>query len=234
MQCRLACLVILAGLLSGCVGDRAFQAVPEELVLDAEIPGHGTIRSWGDKAPADSTDQIATFKRQIAQRIAKEGKRPNGGRIDILLLSGGGSDGAFGAGLLAGWSKRGDRPEFALVTGISTGALIAPFAFLGPDYDEDLEKFYTDTKTDDVLIPRIWGALTGDLLGFADTTLLSATLERTVTPEFVELIAAEHNKGRRLLVGTTNLDAQRPVVWNIGEIAASDVPGKHRLITEYL
>lgn len=228
------CALLVAGL-AACTGTRAFQAVPRDAVLKAEVPGYDRIRQWGDAIQTtDALEDLDVFRQQVAARARAEGSLPNDGRVDILLLSGGGSDGAFGAGLLNGWTDRGGRPEFTLVTGISTGALIAPFAFLGSAYDNELERFYTNTRTDDVVVFRLFKALTGDLLGLADTTLLTETLDRAVTPELVDRIAEEHAKGRRLLVGTTNLDAQRPVVWDVGAIAVSGRADRRTLIRDVL
>lgn len=228
---------ILATLLvTACTGQRLLPAPPPDVYETAQIPGVPGVRNWGDEGIAANQGDLQKFRRQFAERIAAEGKPPNNGVVDVLVLSGGGADGAFGAGLLNGWSDsdKSDRPEFMLVTGISTGALIAPYAFLGREFDKDLERFYTNTTTDDLLIISLLDALTGSLLGLADTTPLVSTLDGVLTEEFVAQIAAEHNKGRRLLVGTTNLDAQRPVVWNIGEIAATGGDKAIRLIRDIL
>jgi hypothetical protein len=130
-----------------------------------------------------------------------------------LILSTGGEDGAFGAGLLAGWSKAGTRPEFSLVTGVSTGALIAPFAFLGSRYDEQLRDSYTTISAVDIF------EIGGKGESFLDTWPLHGLIEKRVTPELLKAIAQEHARGRRLFILTTNLDAGRPVAWDIGAIA---------------
>jgi predicted acylesterase/phospholipase RssA len=140
--------------------------------------------------------------------------------ISFLALSGGGADGAFGAGLLVGWSQRGDRPDFNIVTGISTGALIAPFAFLGPAYDAQLRKLYTEISDKDVLQLRsIAAALLDDAL--ADNQPLQRLVEANITQQMLDAIAAESLKGRTLLVGTTDLDARRSVFWNLALMAES-------------
>jgi hypothetical protein len=130
-----------------------------------------------------------------------------------LILSTGGEDGAFGAGLLSGWSKAGTRPEFSLVTGVSTGALIAPFAFLGSRYDDQLRDAYTTISAIDIF------EVGGKGESFLDTWPLHKLIEKRVTPELLKDIAAEHARGRRLFILTTNLDAGRPVAWDIGAIA---------------
>jgi hypothetical protein len=130
-----------------------------------------------------------------------------------LILSTGGEDGAFGAGLLGGWSKAGARPEFSLVTGVSTGALIAPFAFLGARYDQQLRDAYTTISAIDIF------EVGGKGESFLDTWPLHSLIEKRVTAELLKAIAEEHARGRRLFILTTNLDAGRPVAWDIGAIA---------------
>lgn len=141
----------------------------------------------------------------------------------FLAISGGGANGAFGAGLLSGWTTSGQRPVFNVVTGISTGALIAPFAFLGADYDPTLREIYT-TMTSDRLFRRrsLASILFGDAL--ADTTPLADMIDKYADQALLDAIGREYGKGRLLLIGTTELDAQRPVIWNIGALAVSGHP----------
>ncbi|MBY8976679.1 patatin-like phospholipase family protein [Rhodobacteraceae bacterium NNCM2] len=219
--------------LSACTGHRNFPAPDLDKALAAEPPGYRNIRFYGQGEGGVVDSEIATVRQQIRDRIAREGEVPNDGLWDALVLSGGGPDGAFGAGLLNGWTQRGDRPEFALVTGISTGALIAPFAFLGPEYDADLKKFYTETDTADIVDFAILSGLMGKA-GLTDTTPIRGILKKQITPEFVAKIAEAHLDGRRLWVGTSNLDAQRPVIWNIGAIAATGREDAPELIQEVL
>ncbi|MEM7671035.1 MAG: patatin-like phospholipase family protein, partial [Pseudomonadota bacterium] len=214
MISRLALLAALI-VVTACTGTRNFPAPTEDLALVANPAGYENIRFYGQGEQSIVDLEIATVRRQFQERIALEGKVPNDGLYDVLVLSGGGPDGAFGAGLLNGWTQRGDRPEFSLVTGISTGALIAPFAFLGSEYDDDVKRFYTETTTDDIVAFEILGGIFGGA-GLTDTTPIRGILERQVTPGFVAEIAREHNKGRRLWVGTSNIDAQRPVIWDVG------------------
>ena len=151
----------------------------------------------------------------------------------FLAISGGGDNGAFGAGFLNGWTKTGRRPEFKLVTGVSTGALIAPFAFLGSAYDERLKSLYTSVSLEDIALKRsLLSVVYGDAM--ADTTPLRHLVKKYVTREMVDAIAAEHEKGRILLVATTNLDVRRSVIWNITEIAATRAEGKLDLIQKIL
>ena len=157
--------------------------------------------------------------------------------VSYLLLSGGGGDGAFGAGILCGWTAAGTRPQFKLVTGISTGALIAPFAFLGPEYDAKLKAAYTTISDKDIYtVPNKLKLLInlGRIESVASTEPLAKLLERLIDRKMLQAIAAEHNKGRRLLVGTTQLDAQRLVIWNLGALAASGRPDALKLFRRIL
>ncbi|MEX3014015.1 patatin-like phospholipase family protein [Gymnodinialimonas hymeniacidonis] len=140
-------------------------------------------------------------------------------RPKILALSSGGEDGAFGAGALVGWTQFGSRPEFDLVTGISAGALIAPFAFAGSAYDRDLEEVFTQFDGDDVLTLRGLRGLLGNSLFNTDGFL--ALLDIYVTPQLLSAIAERHRSGARLFIVTSNLDQGRAIVWNMGRIAVA-------------
>ncbi len=136
---------------------------------------------------------------------------------NILALSGGGEDGAFGAGALVGWSQRGDRPEFDMVTGISTGALMAPFAFMGQEYDEALTRVFTQSDASDIMRLRPFQAVVSDAL--YDTAPLAAMIAENTPPSFLRAVAARHATGNSLLVVTSELDSARASVWNMGAIA---------------
>ena len=140
------------------------------------------------------------------------------GSVDILALSGGGAYGAYGVGVLAGWTQRGDRPEFDIVTGVSTGALMAVFAFLGPEYDGLLRTLYLDVRETDIFTRRGISGLLGDSL--YDNTPLKRQIERHITPQVLAAVAAEHARGRRLYVATTNLDSGALTIWDMGDIAS--------------
>lgn len=137
----------------------------------------------------------------------------------VLALSSGGADGAFGAGVLAGWSESGTRPSFDVVTGVSTGALQAPLAFLGRDYDGPLQAVFTTTQTDDVFDGNGLGVLVKP--GLSDAGPLRLLLTRIVTADMLAAIAAEHRNGRRLYVATTDLTRGRTAIWDMGAMAAS-------------
>ena len=151
----------------------------------------------------------------------------------FLAISGGGDNGAFAAGFLNGWTQTGTRPQFKLVTGISTGALIAPFAFLGPAYDKELKELYTGVSFKDIAKKRsMFSIVANDAM--ADNTPLKQLVKKHINQDVLEAIAAEYAKGRMLLIGTVNLDAHRPVIWNITEIAAGHHPGALELVQSLL
>ena len=196
------------------------EAVPFELTARAVVPGVPNARYFVlSDVEQMVRDALAARQREEAYR-SQSGQAGELPPLELLAISGGGDKGAFGAGLLNGWTASGTRPTFKLVTGVSTGALIAPFAFLGPEYDKVLEEVYTTIKPDDVASPRsIIAAIEND--GMADNQPLWALISRHVDERLLAAIAAEHEKGRMLLVATTDLDARQPVVWNMGNIAAS-------------
>jgi predicted acylesterase/phospholipase RssA len=212
-----------------CASSGPRMAVPDDLISQASVTGMTQIRFWGDQSPPNLNEIIKEKFGQMRTsrpKMVKAGARPV---LNFLAISGGGSDGAFGAGLLSGWSARGTRPEFEIVTGISTGALIAPFAFLGKRYDPVIKEIYTSYTTKDFLIKRpIKGLVGGESL--ANNAPFQRLIAKYVTPALMAEIAKEHNRGRRLLIGTTNLDAQRPVIWDAGKIAASGHPQALELI----
>jgi hypothetical protein len=196
------------------------EAVPVELTTRAVVPGIPNARYWvlSDIEPL-VRDALAARQREEAylSRSGQAGELPP---LELLAISGGGDKGAFGAGLLNGWTAAGSRPTFKLVTGVSTGALIAPFAFLGPEYDKVLEEVYTTIAPADVASPRsMIAAIDND--GMASNEPLWALISKHVDARLLAAVAAEHEKGRILLVATTDLDARQPVVWNMGNIAAS-------------
>jgi hypothetical protein len=138
--------------------------------------------------------------------------------FDVLALSGGGSNGAYGAGVLVGWTQRGERPEFDIVTGVSTGALTAPFAFLGPSWDARLTQAYTGKEAGRILAPRGLGVLFHP--SFYSSAALRQLVDTYVTDDMFQAIVAEHKRGRRLLIATTNLDTEETVIWDMGAIAS--------------
>jgi predicted acylesterase/phospholipase RssA len=225
--------IVLLPLLQGCATPERLSAVPEDQQAAAIVDGMPGIRYW-QKADLELMEQdgIEAYKRE-AELFAAAGNSGQLPPANYLAISGGGEDGAFGAGLLVGWTEAGTRPEFKLVTGVSTGALTAPFAFLGPKYDEQLKAVYTTINGSDVLEERgMLAALFDDAL--ADNAPLKRLVARFVTADMLKEIAAEYAKGRLLLIGTTNIDARRPVIWNISKIAASGNPKALDLVQEIL
>lgn len=216
-------ILILLLTLSGCSSLTRLDAVPQDLQSVAIIPGLENIRyRVGVDTEAMAKEGVASIQREKAWRNSI-GLTGNLAPVHFLAISGGGDDGAFAAGLLNGWSSSGSRPEFKLVTGISTGALIAPFAFLGQKYDAHLKNFYTNTKPQDIFNPRgILAAITSDAM--ADNRPLWRRLEKEIDRSFLNEIAAEYKKGRLLLVGTSDLDARQGMIWNLTKIATSKDP----------
>lgn len=229
-MCRSQVLTIVAAAFfacfcAGCATTMPRNGIPDaalaEQAIVADLPG---IRYWGDENPADIEAEVRRRlpnMPRIAQGATKAGNRPI---VEVLALSGGGGDGAFGAGLLAGWTERGDRPEFEVVTGVSAGAIIAPFAFLGPSEDKHLKAVWTTYRTSQIATAEILPGLLGGGSALADTRPLAELIAKYVDAGMLRRIADEYAKGRILMIGTTNLDAQRPVVWNMCEIAASGHP----------
>lgn len=150
-------------------------------------------------------------------------KEYNAASRTYLALSGGGADGAYGVGVLNGWSRAGTRPTFSVVSGVSTGGLIAPFAFLGPQYDDTLREVYTSGIAESLLNdPSIIRVLFGS--GLFGNKRLRELVARYVGPEILMQVAHENAKGRKLLVVTTDLDTQRTAIWDMGKIAAVGTP----------
>jgi len=223
-QCGRYVLVLFAAVaLAGCASMQR-QAAPTLAHAEAGmVPGFTGIRSWGDFNPKEPLREYARLFPGLP-RLGSAGERADGRPvIRVLALSGGGTDGAFGAGLLNGWSESGRRPSFHVVTGISAGALIAPFAYLGPAYDQKMRKVWTEYETNELVTAQLLPGLLGGA-SLADTKPLADVIAKYVDRALLRRVAGEYNKGRILLIGTTNLDAQRPVVWNMGEIARKGTP----------
>jgi predicted acylesterase/phospholipase RssA len=198
------------------------NAVPIEKMERAELAGFTGVRTLESQCAAEyGQDTIDSIRQEQAANPA--GPCDGAASYNILAISGGGAHGAFGAGFLYGWSQAGTRPEFKFVTGISTGAIIAPLAFLGPVCDDLLKHLYTTVNTWNIYFRRnivswLWSE------SFADNAPLKSLIDQYVTPEALELVASVHRTGKRLYIGTTNLDAQELVVWNMGAIADSGRP----------
>jgi patatin-like phospholipase len=220
-------LIALVGLsmgLAGCSHPDRGPVVPYADTERAQPLGIPNLRFYADGDPAPMIEEAT---RALArEEAALQAAGQSIARLPpayYLAVSGGGDNGAFGAGLMNGWTTTGTRPTFKMVTGVSTGALIAPFAFLGPDYDAELREVYTTLTPDRIFRRRsLAAALFNDAM--ADTTPLAEVIAKYANQKMFDEIGREYNKGRLLLIGTTDLDAQRPVIWNIGALAVSGHP----------
>lgn len=227
--CNLS-IIFMFIMFAGCASVPERNPLPLELTNDAGIAGIPEARFWGDEWPKFSMEIFKNYTDiQFQEEYSGVFNQPH----NYLAISGGGANGAFGAGLLVGWTDKGTRPEFTMVTGVSTGALTAPFAFLGSAYDDLLKEVYTQTTTADIVKQRnIVSAAFNDSV--ADTSPLKRLISSYITKDLVKEFAREHRRGRRLFIGTLNLDATRSVIWNIGAIANSEYPDKMGLIQDIL
>jgi predicted patatin/cPLA2 family phospholipase len=228
--CAPACALGLLGL----IGCAQFRAPPVTDAARAQVAGMAGIANARYLAEGDPAPMISEFRQAYAREAAhfQAIHRPLPD-ANYLAISGGGDNGAFGAGLLVGWSEHGSRPAFKGVTGVSAGALLAPLAFVGPEYDSALSEILTTVDQNDVFESRpILAAIGSDAL--ADTTPLSNLIARYVDERLVTDIAREYGRGRLLFIATTNLDAGQSVLWNIGAIAQSGHPEALGLIRRIL
>lgn len=213
---KLSVIAVLTITLSAC----SFMA-PRRAIVPAALADAGTIeagvtlRYWGDD------EQFASGHTKV--------KPGSDGRVDFLTLSGGGINGAYGAGYLVGWSRSGQRPDFEVVTGISVGAIIAPLAFLGPQYDERLKVVFSSLTEASNPAADFISAVLGAPSIMSNAPVLQA-IRNVVDQQVLDAVGKAHRDGRRLYIGTTNLDAQRPVVWDIGAIANSNLPNRLQLV----
>lgn len=226
MKLRNAVLLVLSlGLLAGCSVLPRKNAVPPGVGAHQEVEGVQNVP--GIRYPIFSQEGVNQMLQDLERGAGAPGYRndPNrGDTANYLSLSGGGDNGAFGAGLLTGWTKHGGRPEFDLVTGVSTGALIAPFAFLGPAYDDVLRQVYTEITRRDVFRQLgLMGALFGE--AYADSSPLFGLISQHIDEEVLDKVAYQYKERNRwLLMATTDLDAGIPVLWNMGQIASVGTP----------
>ena len=209
-----AMLVLFA---AGCA--RTLLPVPRNLTFEAEVANLHEIRSIVERpSPAFQRNLLKSFKQERPNDFPPG---PDGIRLyPTLALSGGGANGAYGAGLLNGWTQEGSRPVFKVVTGISTGALIAPLAFLGSEYDGKLKEFYTTMSSKDIFKKKgIFGAIGGNSL--ASTKPLARLIAKSIDEDILKAVAEAHARGRRLYIGTTILDSEQFAIWDMGAIAST-------------
>lgn len=206
-------LLLLSVWLTGCSTLERVPAVPSQYdSANVEVVGVPDVRY--DIFTQSGINELVGHFHELQSGYVRQDNS-----AAFLSISGGGDNGAFTAGLLNGWTKAGDRPNFRLVTGISTGALIAPFAFLGKDYDVTLKDLYTNVTPSDIYRKRnIVEGFFADSL--ADSAPLYDLISQYVDEDFLKKVAFEYTENRRfLLIGTTNLDSKKPVIWNMGRIA---------------
>ena len=229
---RIALLLALVSLLQACASSIQRHPVPADELAMAAIPGipdaRITLSAITVHSDQATIDRFRNMYDKASMLLDSAAEYP-----DFLAISGGGAEGAFTAGLLNGWSQASNRPQFQIVSGVSTGALIAPFAFLGSEYDEVLKTLYTTTNTQSIM-DRLGIFSIRKNSALADTAPLREIIAASVDKTFLEKIAAEHDKGRRLVIGTTNLDSQTPVIWNMGAIAKNGEPNAVKLFQDVM
>ena len=205
--------VVAALLLAGC-------ASPPERVLSQKAPAYAALPNGHDPLNPDKLSPLYVSAAAGEQNVIRLLERKGGRPLNILSLSGGGQNGAFGAGLLIGWRESGQRPAFDMVGGVSTGALLATHALLGtPADDAQLEEMYTKITKKDVHNERGIFSLAFGADSLSDTAPLRALLAKFITAETLQRVAAAYSDNRYLIVGTTNIDYGQTWVWNMSLIA---------------
>jgi predicted patatin/cPLA2 family phospholipase len=218
-------------LTAGCATIAPRNVLPQANAEQIGLDGFHNIRFWGDASAHDIRAIMMADESGSKVRWSSEIER-HPTTSNLLAISGGAEDGAFGAGLLVGWSDAGTRPVFDLVTGVSSGALIAPFAFLGREHDGQLRDIFTKYGRKDIFAYNVHGLIEGSAI--ADDSPLAKLIEKYVDEAFLLEIAKARLQGRILLIGTTNLDTQRPVLWDMGRVAMSNNPGALALFRKIL
>jgi predicted acylesterase/phospholipase RssA len=210
--------IFACALANGCASRSRVRA--PDVLLDPEATVD--LNATGEENYSHSREALESAVARLKAGQAND-INPNRKRYNVLALSGGGSYGAFTAGVLNGWTASGQRPQFDIVSGVSTGALIATYAFLGPQYDHVLCDFYTTTTSQDIYRKRCKAAgLLSD--SFVSSEPLRQQIDADITPELLARVAQAHAEGRRLFIGTTNVDTGRLVIWDMGAIASSGKP----------
>jgi hypothetical protein len=195
---------------------------------------------WYDAAPpAGFPDTVrsvaedrASFEKNAPRYLARMRMASQGGAVNILALSGGGAGAAFGAGALTGLSSAGTRPYFHVVTGVSAGALTAPFAFLGPAWDAQLTESFSGQRSANLVQFSLTGVLFGSSIFKGKP--LADLVNHYATAEMLQAVAVEAAKGRLLLIATTDLDSERTVIWDMGAIALRGGPAALKLFRQVL
>jgi len=217
---------------SACASEPPRNPVPYEHINSADVVGMPGVRVWGDEL-----SEVLHLDLVHSMQNEKPGLFPRGPdgafQYSGLSLSGGGDHGAFGAGFLKGWSASGSRPTFKIVSGISTGALIAPLALLGSEYDDNLEAAFTTVSATDIyktksILRAYWRE------SLADNHPLEELVHKFISDDVIDAVAQAHLNGQRLLIGTTNFDTQRPVIWNMGIVANGRRPQAYEMFRKIL
>jgi predicted acylesterase/phospholipase RssA len=221
----LAVLACTSGLGSGC-STLPRAPAPLEAAADAAAPAGLTagVRFLGIDPES--------FDRRARASVAALRSSADGGPVNVLALSGGGAGGSFGAGALIGMSQRGERPEFHVVTGVSVGALLAPFAFLGTGWDDELLAAFADGRLAKLL--KIGGPAILFRSSIYAGAPLRAYVDRFVTPQLIDAVADEAARGKLLFVATTDLDKQETVIWDLGVVAAGRSESARTLFRDVL
>ena len=195
---------------------------------------------WYDTAPPAGfpetvrtvTEDRVSFEKDTLRYMTELQRASKGGPVNVLALSGGGAGAAFGAGALTGLSKAGTRPYFHVVTGVSAGALTAPFAFLGPTWDDELTESFSGQRSAKLVQFSVTGLLFGSSM--LKGKPLADLVNHYATEKMLQAVAAEAAKGRILLIATTDLDSERTVIWDMGAIAMQGGPAALKLFRQVL
>nr|WP_202819735.1 patatin-like phospholipase family protein [Thaumasiovibrio subtropicus] len=224
-NCREIGAALLLLILTGCATPERHSHQSSEQMAPMAVEG---IRFWDEKMVSDSEHvYVEEIKSALQYRREQQGEAG----ISALALSGGGVNGAFSAGILNGWTERGDRPEFDVVTGISTGAIVSIYAFLGSDYDEKLTNYYTQTPLESMFRTNRWLKVLSQR-AFLNTQGFEDQVRMAIDEATMSALAAERAKGRLLIIGTTNLDNQKLALWDIGRIAQLGTPEAQTLVQD--
>ena len=219
---KIIIVLIFISLLTGCAQKISHKPLDKETYDTLAFSDSlSEDRWWGDTLPPSIKKNLVQQAEILKQRFptAINADIDSAPAYNSLTISGGGADGAFGAGLLVGWTESGQRPLFEMVTGTSTGAVLAPFAFLGSGYDEVLLNIYRELTKDKIYQSQLLSGIFGGS-SIADTTSLQEQIKKYITLDLIEKIAEQHKKSRSLFIVTTHLDAMRPMIWDIGGIAS--------------
>ncbi|MBN1689212.1 MAG: patatin-like phospholipase family protein [Candidatus Omnitrophica bacterium] len=231
-QKKLYHLLIIIACLSGSSGcAHVRHAVPENLVGKAVVVGMPDMRYYTSKPDS------LFMQQSLADSFKEEGKSDY--LVDgiktypVLIIGGGVSNSAYGIGLLKGWSDAGSRPVFKIVTGYSSGSLIALATFLGKEDEDRLADLFTSISTKDVVRTRnVFALLFKNSLYSSD--LFAKKIDDIVDENLLAKVAQEHRKGRRLYVGTTDLDAQEFVIWDMGALASKGGPDSVKMFRKII